>query len=330
MASRNALSIAAGAVLLLAVAWASLSVGSEPVAVGQGLWAWWHGALTPEALIVGEVRLPRTLLALGVGAALGAAGAALQGLLRNPLAEPGLTGASQGAALGAAAVFYHGWWAWAGALAVPMAAMLGATLTLLFMLVLAGSARASMVIMAGLAVATVSGALLALVLNYAPNPFAMQELVYWLMGSVADRGMNEVGWLAAALLLGGALLWSQRRLLAALSLGDVVAESLGMNVRSGARLVVLGSAVLVGGSVAVAGSIGFVGLIVPHLVRPWVRHRPDRLIGPSALLGAVLVCVADMVVRSLPGLQELKLGVLTSLLGAPVFIWLVWRERVRW
>ncbi len=330
MASTTALKFLAGMAMLLVVASVSLHVGSEPVAVLDGLCAWWRGDLVAEALIVGEVRLPRTLLALGVGAALGAAGAALQGLLRNPLAEPGLTGASQGAALGAAAVFYHGWWAWAGPLAVPMAAMLGAALTLLFMLVLAGSARASMVIMAGLAVSTVSGALLALVLNYAPNPFAMQELVYWLMGSVADRGMTEVGWLAAALLLGMGLLWSQRRLLAALSLGDVVAGTLGVNVRWGSRLVVVGAAILVGASVAVAGSVGFVGLIVPHVVRPWVGHRPDRLLWSSAALGAGLVCVADMVVRSLPGLQELKLGVLTSLLGAPVFIWLVWRERVRW
>lgn len=312
------------------VAAASLSIGSQPVPVWDGLLAWGRGEGVAEALIVGEVRLPRTVLALAVGAALGLAGAALQGLLRNPLAEPGLTGASQGAALGAASVFYYGWFAAVGPLAVPAAGMLGAGLTLAVMVLLAGSARAGMVIMAGLAVTTLAGALLALALNYAPNPFAMQELVFWLMGSVADRSLADAALLLPGLVLGAALIWSQRRLLAALSLGEAVAESMGLRVRSGTRVVVLGVAVLVGASVAVAGSIGFVGLMVPHIVRPWVRHRADRVLGVSAGVGAVLVCLADMVVRMLPGTQELKLGVLTSLMGAPLFVWLVWRERGRW
>jgi len=315
---------------LLLVAWLSLGFGSVPVSVTGGLWDWMQGLTGRDALIVGEVRLPRTLLAILVGAALGLGGAALQGLLRNPLADPSLVGASQGAAVGAATVFYYGLFAAAGALAAPLAGLLGAAVTLSLMLSLAGSARPTVVILAGLAVSTVAGAVLALLLNFAPNPYAMQELVFWLLGSVADRGLDSLAVLFPALVVGGALIWSQRRLLAGLSLGERVAESMGLAVARGSRLVVLGVAVVVGAAVAVAGNVGFVGLMVPHLVRPLVGHRPDRLLIPSALAGGTLVCAADILVRALPPGQELKLGVLTSLLGAPLFLWLVWQERNRW
>ena len=313
--------------LLALVAWFSLSFGSVTVPVATGLWDWLQGIRSREALIIGEIRLPRTLLALTIGAALGLSGAALQGLLRNPLAEPSLLGASQGAALGAATVFYFGLFSGFGALATAIAGLLGAVSALLFMLLLAGAGRPSLVILAGLAVSTVMGAALAVVLNFAPNPFAMQELVFWLLGSVSNRGLDSLVLLFPALLLGAALIWQQRNLLAALSLGDRVAESMGLSVARGSRLIVLGTAILVGASVSVAGNIGFVGLLVPHIVRPWVGHRPDKLLLPAALLGASLVCAADIVVRALPPGRELKLGVLTSLLGAPLFIWLVWKER---
>ena len=280
--------------------------------------------------MIGEIRLPRTLLSLTVGAALGLSGAALQGLLRNPLAEPSLTGASQGAALGAASVFYFGLFPAMGDAAPALAGLIGAGLALLLMLSLAGSAHASMVIMAGLAISTLTGALLATVLNFAPNPFAMQELVFWLLGSVADRGLNHLAILLPALFIGGLLIWQQRRLLVALSLGEQVAQSMGLAFAQGSRQVVLGAALLVGSSVAIAGNIGFVGLLVPHLVRPLVGHRPDRILLPSALLGAALVCLSDIVVRCLPPQHEIKLGVLTSLLGTPLFIWLIWKDRRRW
>lgn len=316
--------------LLLVTAMASLATGSASVSVFGGLADWLAGRVSMDAVIIGEVRLPRTLLALSVGAALGLCGAALQGLLRNPLADPGLIGASQGAALGAAAVFYFGLFAGAGELATTLAGLLGAGLTMLLMLGLAGSARPSMVIMAGLAISTLTGALLAAVLNFAPNPFAMQELVFWLLGSVSERGLEHLRVLWPALLLGGWLIWRQRHLLAALSLGESVAQSLGLDSGRGGRVIVLGAALLVGASVAVAGNIGFVGLVVPHLVRPLVGHRPDRLLLPSALAGAILVCLADIAVRLLPPGRELKLGVITALIGAPLFIWLVWKDRKRW
>ncbi|WP_312255756.1 FecCD family ABC transporter permease, partial [Stutzerimonas nitrititolerans] len=243
---------------------------------------------------------------------------------------PGLIGASQGAALGAAAVFYFGLLSFAGEMAPALAGLLGAGIALVLMLALAGSSRPSMVIMAGLAISTISGAALAMVLNFAPNPFAMQELVFWLLGSVSERGLDHLRILLPALLIGGALILRQRPLLYGLSLGERTAQSLGLNVKRGSRLIVLGAAVLVGSAVAVAGAIGFVGLIVPHLVRPLVNHRPDRLLIPSMLAGATLVLCADLVVRLLPPGRELKLGVLTSLIGAPLFIWLVWRERQKW
>jgi len=316
--------------LLVVIVWLSLSLGSTQVSVTSGLLEWLNNELTSDALIIGEIRLPRTLLALAVGAALGLSGAALQGLLRNPLADPGLLGASQGAALGAASVFYFGLFASFGSLAIAVAGLLGALIALVFMLFLAGSGRPALVIMAGLAISTVTGALLAVVLNFAPNPYAMQELVFWLLGSVSNRGMDSVYLMLIALLIGGVLIARQATLLAGLSLGDRVAESMGLRITKGSRLIILGTAVLVGTSVSVAGVIGFVGLLVPHIIRPWVAHRPDRLLLPSAILGAILVCAADIIVRIFPVGQELKLGVLTSLLGAPLFIWIVWQERRRW
>ena len=316
--------------LLLIAALLSLSLGSASANVIDGLLDWLRGADTLEAIVVGDIRLPRTLLAICVGAALGLSGAALQGLLRNPLADPGLIGASQGAALGAAAVFYFGLLPFAGEMAPALAGLLGAGIALILMLALAGSSRPSMVIMAGLAISTVSGAALAMVLNFAPNPFAMQELVFWLLGSVSERGLDHLQILLPALLVGSVLILRQRSLLYGLSLGEQAAQSMGLNVRHGSRLIVLGAAVLVGSAVAVAGAIGFVGLIVPHLIRPLVRHRPDRLLIPSALAGATLVLYADLLVRLMPPGRELKLGVLTSLIGAPLFIWLVWRERQKW
>lgn len=315
---------------LVVVALISLSIGSSDVNVWLGLWDWVLRKDSMQAIVLGEIRLPRTLLALSVGAALGLSGAALQGLLRNPLADPGLTGASQGAALGAAAVFYFGIFPAAGVLAPAMAGLIGAGLAMALMLVLAGSTRQGMVIMAGLAISTLTGALLAAVLNFAPNPYAMQELVFWLLGSVSQRSMEHMGLLLPSLVIGGSVIMSQRRLLYGLSLGEQVAQSLGLSTKKGGRLVVFGAALLVGSAVSVAGAIGFVGLVVPHMLRPLLGNRPDRLLLPSAIVGAILVCLADIVVRLLPAGQELKLGVLTSLIGAPLFIWLVWQERRRW
>jgi iron complex transport system permease protein len=324
------------ALLLIVVAILSLDIGTLDLNVGSALADWLShffsgDSMTREALIVGEIRLPRTLLALVVGAAMGMSGAALQGLLRNPLVDPGLIGASQGAALGASLVFYFNLFSGLGALATPIAGLIGAALTLFILMGLSGSmARPAIIIMAGLAISTLASALLAVVLNFAPNPYAMQELVFWLLGSVSNRGMDNLVILLPAFVIGSTMLLMQRKLLLGLSLGEQVADSMGLQVTRRGRYIVLGTALLVGSSVAVAGNIGFIGLVVPHLVRPLVRYRPDRLLLPSALVGAIAVLLADILVRQLPPERELKLGVLTALVGAPFFVWLVWKERQRW
>ena len=315
---------------LVAVFFLSLSIGSAPVPVLAGLFDWLTGQAGLPALVMGEIRLPRTLLALSVGAALGLSGAALQGLLRNPLADPSLTGASQGAALGAASVFYFALLPGLGVFAPLLAGLTGAGLTLLLTLWLAGPGRPALLLLAGLAIASLSGAALAAVLNFAPNPFAMQELVFWLLGSVSERGMAHLAFLLPALIVGFALIWRQRPLLAALSLGEQVATSLGLNVQRGGRIIVLGAAILVGAAVATAGNIGFVGLIAPHLARPLTQNRPDRLLWPAAAIGATLVLLADITVRLMPPGREIRLGVLTALIGAPIFIRLIWKMRREW
>jgi iron complex transport system permease protein len=316
---------------LLVVTLASLSFGTIDLNPITGLMDWFASSDSREALIVGEIRLPRTLLALIVGAAMALSGAALQGLFRNPLVDPGLIGASQGAALGAALVFYFNLLSSLGALATPVAGLIGAAITLFLLMGLSGSmARPAIIIMAGLAISSLASALLAVVLNFAPNPYAMQELVFWMLGSVSNRGLDNLAILLPAFIIGSVVIYRQRRLLLGLSLGDQVADSMGLEVVKRGRYIVLGTALLVGSSVAIAGNIGFVGLVIPHLIRPLVKYRPDHLLVPAALAGATVVCLADILVRLLPPERELKLGVLTALVGAPFFVWLIWKERQRW
>ena len=278
-------------------------------------------------LIVQEVRLPRALLALMVGATLGLSGAALQGLLRNPLAEPGLIGVSGAAALGAVVALYFGLSA-IFAYALPLGGMIGALAAVLLVQALAGRGREPLgLILAGVAVASFAGAMTALALNLAPSPFAALEIVFWLLGSLTDRSMTHV-WLAAPFMVAGwALLLTCGRALDALTLGEDVAESLGFDPTALRRRVVLGTALSVGAATSVAGVIGFVGLVVPHMLRPLVGNRPGALLWASAVGGAALTLAADIAVRVvLPG-RDLKLGVLTALIGAPFFLALVLRLR---
>lgn len=278
-------------------------------------------------LILLELRLPRTLLGLLVGFSLGLCGAALQGLLRNPLAEPSLIGASSGAALGAVIVFYFGL-AGSTGLILPLGGMIGALLSLALIYFLAGRRPDTLtIILAGVAINAFAGALLSLALNFAPNPFAALEIVFWLLGSLVDRSMTQV-WIALApMLLGWLAVMSAARALDALTLGEDVANSMGFTPRWVSARVLLGTALAVGAAVAVSGVIGFVGLVVPHLLRPIVGHSPGRLLLPSGLAGAALVLLADNVVRAISPGPELKLGVVTALLGAPFFLYLIIKTR---
>lgn len=288
---------------------------------------WIDPASTPNAaLILSELRLPRALLAIVVGGGLGAAGAAMQGYLRNPLADPGLFGIAPGAALGAVAALWFGYTA--SAWLLPLSALIGAGGAMALLAAIAGrTGGIALFTLAGLMVASLAGALTALAISMAPNAFAMSEIVLWLNGALTDRSWREVTLAAPLVALGIALLWRSGRSLDALTLGEPVARSLGIDTVRLLWLLILGVGLTVGASVAVAGIIGFVGLIVPHLVRPLTDRRPSQLIIPSAVAGGLLVLVADSVVRVLPMVTELRLGIALSLLGAPFFLWLLLRMR---
>ena len=279
------------------------------------------------ALILAELRLPRAVLAVLLGAGLGAAGAAMQGYLRNPLADPGLFGIAPGAALGAVLSFWTGW-ATSG-WALPAFALTGAAGAMLLLTIIAGrNGGVVLFTLAGMMIASLAGALMSLAISLSPTPFAMSEIVTWLMGALTDRSWREV-WIATPLTLAGiAVLRAAGRGLDALTLGEAAARSLGLDPRRLQLLLVLGVGLTVGGGVAVAGIIGFVGLMVPHFVRPFTDGRPSRLIVPSALAGALLVLVADCLCRVLPlAGGELRLGIALSLLGAPFFLHLLLRLR---
>lgn len=278
-------------------------------------------------LVLMEVRLPRALLGLLVGATLGLCGAVLQGLLRNPLAEPGLVGASSGAALGAVLVFYFGF-ATGTAMLVPVGGVLGALAALGILYLLAGRNPSIVtIILAGVAISAFCGALTSLALNLSPSPYAALEIVFWMLGSLTDRSMAQVWFVLPFMGLGWLLAASTWRALDALSLGEDTAATLGFSMRSVALRAILGTGLAVGAAVSVTGVIGFVGLVVPHLMRPLVGQRPASLLLPSALGGAALVLAADLVVRLPVDGPELKLGVVTALLGAPFFLWLILRTR---
>jgi len=288
---------------------------------------WLDPWATPNAaVILAELRLPRALLAVAIGAGLGAAGAAMQGYLRNPLADPGLFGVAPGAALGAVASLWFGYAA--SAYLLPAFALAGAGGAMALLALIAGrSAGIALFTLAGMMIASLAGALTSLAISLAPNAFAMSEIVTWLMGALTDRGWADV-WLAAPLTLAGIVLLRRAGPgLDALTLGEPAARSLGVDPRRLQWLLIGGIGLTVGSGVAVAGIVGFVGLIVPHLVRPLTDRRPGSLIVPSALAGALLVLVADCLCRILPLVTELRLGIALSLVGAPFFLWLLLRMR---
>lgn len=305
---------------LLLASIASVFLGSG----GAGLPALLAGDDGLASLVLWELRMPRVVLGVLVGAGLGAAGAVLQGFFRNPLADPGVIGVSASAGLGAVISLYFGLSA-TFALALPLAGVAGAAIGVAALFAIAGrGANATMLILAGVAVNATAGACTALLMNLAPNPWALAEIAYWLMGSLNDASWTEVGFAIPFILPGLILLAPLARGLDALGLGEDTARSLGVSMGRLRLAVVCGTALAVGGGVAVAGAIGFVGLVVPHLLRPLVQYQPGALILPSALGGALLIVLADLATRLIsgPGIP-LYLGVLTALIGAPFFLWLV-------
>ncbi len=296
------------AALSLAALFAALWLGPTPLA-------------TPFAddeatrTIIWDIRLPRALAAWLVGAALGLAGAALQGLLRNPLADAGVLGLSGFAALGAVIAFAFGFATFAPALAVLFA--LGASLVVVAM-GWAARGPASLALI-GVGLSSFAGGLIALALNLAPNPGALADLVNWTLGSVEARSYEHVALVGVLFLIGAGFIFAAARGLQALTLGEEAAAAIGANITRTRSLVVLGAAACTGGATAVAGIIGFVGIAAPHFVRAVAGHDPARLLLPSALAGGVMLVCADIAVRLLPTDTELKLGVAAALIGGPVF-----------
>ena len=285
--------------------------------------------LSGEGIVLWQIRLPRVLCALLVGAALGLAGAVMQGLLRNPLAEPGVIGVSGTAAFAAALAIVTGMAAIPGA--VEASALLGAAVAgLLLTLVGARLKAPEGLILFGVALSSFSGAATALIFNLSPSPIASAEVMAWMLGSVANRSWFDVGWVAVALGVAAIFAVLSRQGLRLLTLGEDVAKASGLPLARLRVCALLAAAVASGAAVAVAGVIGFVGLAAPHLVRSAVRGDPGRVLLPSALAGGLILVIADLATRVMPTDQELKLGVFTALIGAPLFAVIAWRAAREW
>ncbi len=318
------------AALTMLAALASLGFGTVSLAPDRVIAALLGKGDMIASTIVLALRMPRMLLGLLVGGMLGLAGAALQGYLRNPLAEPSVLGASNAAALGAVIALYFGIAELHPAL-LPLFAIAAALAALIALFGLSGQSESALtLILAGIAIATLAGAGISLALNLSPNPFAAMEIMNWLLGSLENRSSQHV-WIALpCVAVGGALLLWDARALDALTLGEDGARALGINLKAVRWRLLIGVAIGVGGAVAVSGSIGFVGLIVPHLIRPFTDRSPSAILLPSAIGGALLLTLSDLGVRLIPATNELKLGVVTAFLGIPVFLVHLLRERRLW
>jgi iron complex transport system permease protein len=303
----------------------SLAVGALPLSISTFFTALIGRGDPTHVTIIQDIRLPRTLLALLIGAGLGASGAALQAYTRNPLADPGILGFSSTAALGAVIALYFGLTPF-----ITPAALIGAGLGALLILAIAGRQQGStLLILAGVGVGSLATALTGLLMNFAPNPWALSEIVYWLMGSLRNASWTGVGLCAALTLTGLAALFICAIDYRTLSLGEDTAKSLGVSLGRVRILTVLGVALCVGSGVAVAGAIGFIGLFVPHILRGLFGPDPARLLPLSALGGAGFLALADTLTRLLSTQGTiLYLGILTALIGAPFFIWLAVKEKL--
>jgi iron complex transport system permease protein len=308
--------------LLILISATSLLAGTVWLRPGELLSGLTDSRPNLAGLLIEEVRLPRLVLGILIGAILGLSGAVLQGLLRNPLAEPALLGVSGGASFGAVIAIYFGFSA-SFVLASPVFALIGAMMTAGLAFSLARGGGTLSLILAGVAISSVAFAGVQLALNLAPNPFAAYEIMNWLMGSLQDRSWDHVELAAPFILVGAGLLLMTGRSLDALALGEAQAESLGVHVGRTRLLALIGTAIGVGAATAVAGAIGFVGLIAPHIIRPLVGYRPSGTLAPAALTGAIIVVVADICTRLIRFGPPIGLGVFISVVGAPFFLWLV-------
>lgn len=322
-ATLNLLLVATAAVTLAA----ACLLGSTPMGAARVFGAFLGQASAGDTIVVLDIRLPRALAAFVTGAALGISGAALQGLLRNPLAEPGVLGVSATAALFATITLYYGIAA-AGAFVVPLAAVAGALVATALLAVAALRIHSVVtLILLGVGLSSFAAAVMSLLLNLAPNPFTLSDMINWLLGSVAHRSVADLGMAVPLVAVGAGILWWSRRGLSALTLGEEAAAGIGLDLPRQRLYVVLGAGIATGAAVGLAGAIGFVGIVAPHLVRPLVAHDPARSLVPSAMLAGIILVLADIAVRLLPTTNELKLGVVAALIGAPAFAWIAVQRR---
>ncbi len=306
---------------------ASVAIGRDALPLTTALKDSLSGTDSVYAVILNQIRLPRALIALLAGATLGVCGAAMQGLLRNPLASPGLVGSASGAALFAVMVLYFGN-SLISPFILPIAGMTGALLATVLVYVLAGrDASITTLILAGVAINALATAGMSLLLNLAPSPFAVRELVLWTLGDITDRSMRDFWVMLPTTLIGWAMLAGVGGQLDALTLGERTAQSMGVNPGRLRWRVFIAVSLAVGASVATVGMIGFIGLVVPHLLRPFVSHEPGRLLPVSALGGACMLLAADIGVRLIPTDSPLRVGVLTAIVGAPFFLHLIVKSR---
>ena len=316
------------AVLIALAALLAVLFGESAFDAAQLTQAFTEPASGP-AEVLWAVRAPRAATALMVGAALGLSGAVMQGLLRNPLADPGVLGVSALAALGAAGAIVLGWAALPGA--VEISALVGAGLAGGLLVLFSARVRSpEALILFGVAVSSFAGAATALIFNLSPSPIASAEVMNWLLGSVENRSWIDVAWVTPAVLASAVLAGLAAPGLRMLSLGEETARTSGLPMARLRLLALLAASLATGAAVAVAGVIGFVGLAAPHLVRAAVRGDPARLLLPSALAGGLMLVLADLLARMTPTDQELKLGVFTALVGAPLFALIAWRAAKEW
>jgi iron complex transport system permease protein len=316
------------ALLILAAVAAAVLLGESVFDSRQWAQAFADPASGPGE-VLWQVRAPRVATALMVGAALGLAGAVMQGLLRNPLADPGVLGVSAVGALGAASAIVLGAAAVPGA--VEVSALLGAGMAGALLILFSARVRSpEALILFGVAVSSFAGAATALIFNLSPSPIATAEVMSWLLGSVQNRSWVDVAWVTPPVLVSAVLAALAAPGLRMLSLGEETARTSGLPMARLRLLALLAAALATGAAVAVAGVIGFVGLAAPHLVRSAVRGDPGRLLAPSALAGGLMLVIADLLARLTPTDQELKLGVFTALVGAPLFALIAWRAAREW
>jgi len=306
--------------LLIAAFLLSLSAGKAWIAPTD-----WF-ADNANGWIMAELRLPRAILGAAIGAVLGLSGAVLQGYLRNPLADPTVVGVSASAALGGVLVIFLGLSVWP--YGIFICAMIGAVLAVLMLALLAGRGAGPLgFILGGMVLSTLAGSLTAFVISISANPFATSEIISWLMGALTDRTMDDAVRALPFMAAGALALFTTGRTLDALTLGETGARSIGANLSRLRWLVIVGVGLSVGAAVAVSGVVGFVGLIVPHVMRSFIGEKPSAILLPSALGGAILTLAADSLVRLIPGPGEIRLGIVMAVLGAPFFLAILMKAR---